>query len=104
MSFGAPHGPSFDVVPEPNTTIACDVSALVDVDAGTVDILARLQLSACRCGVRMRLRNASPELVELLDFMGLKEILLGRESGRETEEREQGVGVQEERELDDPSI
>ena len=104
MSFGAPHGPSFDVALEPNTTIACNVSALVDVDAGTVDILARLQLSACRCGVRMRLRSASPELVELLDFMGLKEILLGGQTGRETEERKHGVGVEEERELDDPAV
>ncbi|HUQ23328.1 MAG TPA: STAS domain-containing protein [Gaiellaceae bacterium] len=52
----------------------CDVSS-VRVDAVTVDALARLQLAARRQGCRVRLRNASAELVELLDFMGLTEVL-----------------------------
>jgi len=52
----------------------CDVSR-VDVDAVTVDALARLQLAARRHGCRVRLRNASSELLELVSFMGLGDVL-----------------------------
>ena len=52
----------------------CDVAG-VDPDAVTVDALARLQLAAQRTGCRVRLRNASPELLELVSFMGLKDVL-----------------------------
>ncbi len=53
----------------------CDVGG-VDVDAVTVDALARLQLAARRDGSRVRLRNASAELLELVDFLGLCDVLL----------------------------
>ena len=52
----------------------CDVGG-VDVDAVTVDALARLQLAARRHGCRVQLRNASAELLELVDFMGLRDVL-----------------------------
>ena len=52
----------------------CDVRG-VDVDAVTVDALARLQLAARRHGCTVRLRNASSELLELVTFMGLREVL-----------------------------
>ena len=52
----------------------CDVSS-VDVDAVTVDALARLQLAARRHGCRVRLRHASSELLELVAFMGLSDVL-----------------------------
>ena len=104
MSFVVSFGPSFKVAPDPNTTVNYDVSALVRVDAGTVDALARLQLAARRRGCCIRLYDASPELLELLDFMGLSDVLLGVEPGGQTEEREHGVGVEEERELDDPAV
>jgi ABC-type transporter Mla MlaB component len=52
----------------------CDVRS-VDVDAVTVDALARLQLGARRHGCQVRLRNASDELRELLAFMGLRDVL-----------------------------
>ena len=52
----------------------CDVSG-VDVDAVTVDALARLQLAARRHGCQVRLRNASRELLELVTFMGLRNVL-----------------------------
>ena len=52
----------------------CDVSG-VGVDAVTVDALARLQLAARRHGCQVRLRNASPELLELVAFMGLRDVL-----------------------------
>jgi ABC-type transporter Mla MlaB component len=52
----------------------CDVAG-VGPDAVTVDALARLQLAAQRHGCRVHLRNASPELLELVAFMGLKDVL-----------------------------
>jgi ABC-type transporter Mla MlaB component len=47
----------------------------VDVDAVTIDALARLQLAARRHDCRVRLRNASDELRELIAFMGLCDVL-----------------------------
>jgi ABC-type transporter Mla MlaB component len=52
----------------------CDVSG-VDPDAVTVDALARLQLAARRHGCRVRLRQASDELLDLVVFMGLRDVL-----------------------------
>ncbi|MEP6642150.1 MAG: STAS domain-containing protein [Gaiellales bacterium] len=52
----------------------CDVIG-VDADAVTVDALARLQLAARRYGCRVRLRNASAELREIVAFMGLEDVL-----------------------------
>jgi ABC-type transporter Mla MlaB component len=52
----------------------CDVRG-VDPDAVTVDALARLQLAARRHGCQVRLRYASDELLELVDFMGLTDVL-----------------------------
>lgn len=55
----------------------CDVAG-VDPDAVTVDALARLQLAARRHGCQVRLRDASDELVELVAFMGLTDVLPDR--------------------------
>jgi ABC-type transporter Mla MlaB component len=52
----------------------CDVRG-VGVDAVTVDALCRLQLAAKRHGCQVRLRNASSELLELVAFMGLEDVL-----------------------------
>ena len=52
----------------------CDVSG-VPADAVTVDALARLQLAARRHRCRVRLRNASDELLALVAFMGLDDVL-----------------------------
>ena len=52
----------------------CDVRS-VDVDAVTIDALARLQLAARRHGCQVRLRHASQELLELVAFMGLSDVL-----------------------------
>jgi hypothetical protein len=59
--------------------VRCDVAG-VEPDAVTVDALARLQLAARRHGYCVRLRNASPELRELVAFMGLSDVLLGGRS------------------------
>jgi ABC-type transporter Mla MlaB component len=52
----------------------CDARG-IDVDAVTVDALARLQLAARRHGCTVRLQNASSELLELVTFMGLQNVL-----------------------------
>ena len=53
--------------------VLCDVHG-VEPDAVTVDALARLQLAAVRHGCRIRLRHASDELLELVVFMGLRDV------------------------------
>ena len=52
----------------------CRVSG-IEPDAVTVDALARLQLAAQRHSCQVRLREASPELLELVAFMGLCDVL-----------------------------
>ncbi len=52
----------------------CDASG-VDPNAATVDALARLQLAAKKYGCQVRLRNASRELLDLVAFMGLRDVL-----------------------------
>jgi ABC-type transporter Mla MlaB component len=83
--------------------ILCDV-ACVEADAVTVEALARLRLTARRLGCRLRLRGVSRELLELLALTGLDEVLLPLEAGRQAEEREERLGVEEERELGDPAL
>ncbi len=61
----------------------CDVHTIPAVDAVTVDALARLQLLARRLGCQVRLRNASDELLELVAFMGLANVLAESRSGDE---------------------
>jgi anti-anti-sigma regulatory factor len=90
------------VAAQRSRTIVCDVSALA-ADASAVDALARLQLAVRRLGHELRLRHASNELQQLLQFVGLDGVLRV-EAGGEPEEREEPLGVQEERELDDPPV
>jgi len=52
----------------------CDVRG-IDPDAVTVDALARLQVAARRHACTVRLRHASTELLALVDFMGLADVL-----------------------------
>ena len=59
--------------------VVCDVGGL-EASAVTVDALARLQLTARPYGLSLRLRNAPVELVELIGFMGLEDVL--REEAR----------------------
>jgi len=66
-----------------------------------VDLLARLHLASRRRGVELRIREASPELRELISFAGLDDVLRV-EPRRQPEEREELFGVEEERQLRDP--
>ncbi|WP_329256272.1 hypothetical protein OG223_32735 [Streptomyces sp. NBC_01478] len=66
---------------------------------GTVDLLARLELTARRAGARIRLREPGPELRALLDLVGLRFEMEG-----EVEQREPALGVQEEVEPGEPAV
>jgi len=55
------------ILSQSSENVVCDVGG-VEPDAVTVDALARLQLAACRRGCRIRLRNASEPLVELVEL------------------------------------
>ena len=73
------------------------------MDLAVVDTLARLALDERRRGCVLRLGRVPAELRELLVLTGLDGVLLGVEPGRESEEWEDRVRVEEERELDDPA-
>ena len=70
-----------------------------------VDELARLQLAAQRIGGSIRLRDGWSSLIELLDLVGLAELLTGSalEAGREPEGVKQ-LGVQEVVQPRDPPL
>jgi ABC-type transporter Mla MlaB component len=54
--------------------LLCDVAG-VAADAVAVDALARLALAARRRGCDVRLRGASTELLALVDFLGVADVL-----------------------------
>ena len=68
------------------------------LDLSVVDELARLQLEARRQGCSIRLRQACPDLVELLQLVGLGDVL---QVGGQAERLEQ-AGVEEVVMPDDP--
>jgi hypothetical protein len=80
-------------------TIELDVGSLA-ANAVTVDVLARLTLAHRRAGVELTLVGASGGLEELVEFMGLGDVL-GLEARRKAEQGEEPVRVEEERELGD---
>ncbi|MFC5799695.1 STAS domain-containing protein [Streptomyces formicae] len=51
--------------------VICDAGGLTVADLTAVNAIARLRLTARRLGRCLRLRNAAPELLALLDFVGL---------------------------------
>jgi ABC-type transporter Mla MlaB component len=80
--------------------VICDVGALVNPDIGTVDVLARLALTARRLGCQVRLRHARPRLQDLVALVGLcgaerPGAALPLEMEGESEQREHASGVQE---------
>jgi ABC-type transporter Mla MlaB component len=92
--------------------VVYDVAAITEPDAGTVDLLARLQLTARRLGRGILVHRAHPRLRELLALTGLTEVLpppgdgggsVLVEPGREAEQREQVLGVEERVEPRDPA-
>jgi hypothetical protein len=98
-------------VPDGGTDIepvVCDVRAITHPDLGTIDALARLALFLRRLGREVRLGEASAELIRLVAFVGLADVLPGApelavEMGRQSEEREEPLGVEEEDDPGDPA-
>ena len=86
--------------------VICDVGAVVDPDAGTVEALARMQLTARRLGRRVKIRGACGELKDLVTLSGLRDVLpcdeLPLEASGHAEQREPAGGVEEERDPADP--
>ena len=80
----------------------CDV-ADCRADLATASALARAHVNARRVGSRLYVVNASPQLQELIAFLGLDGVLLGRRQGQ-AEEREQPLGVEEGGEADDAPL
>jgi len=89
--------------------VVCDVTAMIDPDAATIDALARLQLTARRYGCCIRLRHAGGRLQGLLSLMGLAEVVpcapdRPAQPGRKAKQREPPVGIEEERDPADPPV
>lgn len=55
-----------------------DVSWLVPSDLGAIDALARLQVVVSRGGRLLRLHGVDGGLAELLEFVGLSDVICGR--------------------------
>jgi hypothetical protein len=83
--------------------LVVDCGCISDPTIATVDEIARAKLDAGRAGCGLELRDVCPNLLELLDLAGLAALLLG-ERERQTEEREEPCGVEEEGELGDLSV
>jgi hypothetical protein len=83
-------------------TVFLDCGGLQEPTAATIDQIARLKLDARRCGCELELRNANPDLAELICFVGLGEVL-GVELEGQPEEGKQSCSIEEEGQLDDPS-
>jgi ABC-type transporter Mla MlaB component len=84
--------------------VICDLGALTDADLGTIDALARVQLTSRRVGCKVSVRNAPPGLGDLLLLAGLGQVVrLWVEVVGQAEEREVALGVQEERDPADPA-
>jgi hypothetical protein len=79
--------------------VPVDACAL-PADLATIDAVARLQLEARRVGQDVLLYGAARDLRALLDLCGLTEVLRV-EVERQPEQREERVGLEEEREVDD---
>ena len=87
--------------------VICDVGALDDPDASTIDLVARLQLIARRLRRRIRLLDACGELQDLIELTGLSEFVglatdLDLEARGEAEQREPPSSVEEEGDPADP--
>jgi anti-anti-sigma regulatory factor len=87
--------------------VPCDVGGMTDQDAGTVDVLARLQLAARRHGGRIRLLNPRRELQALLALTGLDEVVAcesGLQGGGQAEQGKQAARLEEQGEPADPPV
>ena len=83
--------------------VVLDCRSITQPDLTTVEHLARLRLGLKRGGCELALYEPDEELLALLTLAGLSGIL-GVQVQRQTEEREEPGGVEEEGELPDPAV
>jgi hypothetical protein len=100
MTYAAPFGLPW----VEDDVVSFDASDL-EPDLASVDVLARLQVSARRSGCELRLHGLSAELRCLVELAGLDDVLLGRRVSPliacgQAEQREQ-LGVEEARDPGD---
>ena len=79
--------------------VVCEVGAIENPDLATVDVLARLFVTARRLGGRMLMRGVGDALTEMLEFVGLGSLLAGSdvEPRGQAEQGEQALGIEKER-------
>jgi ABC-type transporter Mla MlaB component len=65
----------FRVAAEGASEVVCDLAGLGPADAVAVDALARVTLVAKRLGCVLHLRNASADLLALIAFVGLADVV-----------------------------
>ena len=92
---------------QPRLILVVDVRTIAEPDLRTLEVLARLQLTARRLGATIRLGHACDRMRDLLAWSGLDELLpLDEESGvdgdRHPEERKELL-VDEEVDPRDPA-
>ena len=64
------------VAPRPDVrAVVCDLAGATSCDTDAVGALARVALAARRRGLRLWVRNARPELCELVELVGLGHVL-----------------------------
>jgi hypothetical protein len=88
------------LVADPGGVVVCDVRA-ARPDLVTVEALARLRMTALRHGRRLVVSGAGPDLLEVVVLLGLTDAL--PQPGRQAEQREQPLGVEEVVDRRDPS-
>ncbi len=89
--------------------VVCDVGRLTRVDLTTVDLLARLEVTARRSRRRIRVRRASRELANLLALTGLSDVVAlesvsALQAQGQAEEREEPGRVEEEADPSNPTV
>ncbi len=87
-------------------TVILNCARIEDPGVAAIDYLARLTLGLRRGGCKTCLANPNTELLELIDLVGLAEVLGARlvDVKWQPEQREESCGVEEERELPDPPV
>jgi hypothetical protein len=85
-------------------TVTLDCRLVNQPDLGAIDRIARFHVVARRADCDLRLVNATRELLQLIRFAGLSEVLRIAESERQIEERENPRRVEEEGQLVDPAV
>jgi ABC-type transporter Mla MlaB component len=105
MTFAGQQGLGHDMerIAAGQDRIDCDLAALDRADFAVVNLVARLLLAARRGECELRILNPPDGLRELLALSGLDRLSsLHVEMGRQAEQREEALGVQEEGDPADP--